>query len=87
MNDKPCFGCGMMYADCDHLGRPITYEYCHFVGPEEWAPCYTEEPDEPEDYPEFENSYETEEYWNWLLSSDYDYIGDINGTSCTSLDR
>ena len=50
---NPCFGCGMMYADCDHLGRPITDEYCHFVGPEEWAPCYTEESDEPEDYPEY----------------------------------
>lgn len=41
-----CFGCGYMRADPDNEGRPITNEYCHFDGPEGWAPCEYVEYDE-----------------------------------------
>ena len=34
-----CFNCGYMYADCDECGEPTSLEYCHFEGPNEWAPC------------------------------------------------
>ena len=34
-----CFGCGYMWADLDEEGRPITREYCHYEGPDAWAPC------------------------------------------------
>ena len=38
-----CFNCGYWYADVDELGEPLTIEYCHFEGPEGWAPCETED--------------------------------------------
>jgi len=50
-----CFNCGYMWADFDEEGRPITREYCHYEGPDAWAPC--EQDDnyyEPEDYSEYE---------------------------------
>ena len=34
-----CFNCGYMWADLDEEGRPITNEYCHYEGPDAWAPC------------------------------------------------
>ena len=34
-----CINCGYRYADCDENGVPISLEYCHFEGPDEWAPC------------------------------------------------
>ena len=34
-----CFNCGYMWADLDDEGRPITREYCHYEGPDAWAPC------------------------------------------------
>ena len=34
-----CFGCGYMWADLDDEGMPITSEYCHYDGPDAWAPC------------------------------------------------
>lgn len=57
-----CFGCGCMWADLDEDGRPITSEYCHFDGPDEWAPCMQDE--------------EPDGYWDWALSGDYDEISD-----------
>lgn len=42
-----CFNCGYMWADLDDEGRPITREYCHYEGPDGWAPC------EQDDYQEF----------------------------------
>lgn len=54
--------CGYWWADCDEEGTPISLEYCHFDGPDGWAPC---EQDAYEDY-------ETDEYLNWLYSADYD---------------
>lgn len=55
--------CGYWWADLDEEGTPISLEYCHYVGPDEWAPCaqdddYEEEPTfeeygAPYDYQEF----------------------------------
>ena len=42
-----CFNCGYMWADLDEDGTPITREYCHYEGPDAWAPC------EQDDYQEF----------------------------------
>lgn len=50
-----CFGCGYMWADLDEEGRPITKEYCHFDGPDGWAPC------EQDEYDEYANEARIEE--------------------------
>ena len=34
-----CERCGFLWADLDSEGCPITFEYCHYEGPPEWAPC------------------------------------------------
>lgn len=34
-----CFNCGYMYADLNDEGEPISQEYCHYDGPDAWAPC------------------------------------------------
>lgn len=61
-----CFNCGYMWADLDEEGRPITNEYCHYDGPDGWAPCEYE--DNYEEYPEEDYSDEVEEYEQWLNS-------------------
>ena len=38
-------GCGYYYADLDDEGKPLTLNYCHFSGPEGWAPCEVEPQD------------------------------------------
>ena len=35
--------CGYWRVDLDENGAPISSEYCHYIGPEEWAPCASEE--------------------------------------------
>lgn len=65
-----CFGCGYMWADLDEEGRPVTNEYCHFDGPEGYAPC------EQDEYNEYANEADIEareaeeeaEYMEWLES-------------------
>ena len=41
-----------MWADCDENGKPITGEYCHYEGPDAWAPCEQDDIElyEEEDY-------------------------------------
>jgi hypothetical protein len=60
-----CTNCGYYWADCDENGAPISLEYCHYIGPEDWAPCaqndYYEEPEE--DYYD-----DIEEYEAWLAA-------------------
>lgn len=63
-----CKHCGYCWADRDDDGTPISLEYCHYEGPDEWAPCaqddYYEEHEEPE-----EDYYDdTEEYEAWLAA-------------------
>lgn len=38
-----CFNCGYMWADLDEDGTPISSEYCHYTGPDAWAPCEAED--------------------------------------------
>ena len=38
-----CFNCMFMHPDWDVNGNVIRPEYCHYVGPDEWAPCAEEE--------------------------------------------
>ena len=59
-----CFNCGYMWADCDEEGNVISQEYCHYEGPDAWAPC--EQDDEYEEYPEEDYSDEIEAYEQWL---------------------
>ena len=65
-----CFGCGYMWADRDDDGVAITSEYCHYEGPDAWAPCvqddyYDELRAEEEAYREEIDAY----YGNKLLCS------------------
>ena len=65
-----CFGCGYMWADLDEEGRPITNEYCHYEGPDAWAPC---EQDKYNEYAneaciEEEEAREEAEFEEWLES-------------------
>lgn len=79
--------CGYWWADLDEDGRPITSEYCHYDGPEGWAPCEYEEyyPDEAyaeareaeEEYErwleEQTRLFEDEEHWTHEFGQPYDY--------------
>ena len=54
MSNSSCFYCGYMWADLDEDGTPISLEYCHFDGPDEWAPCM-------QDYPGYDYMADAEE--------------------------
>ena len=41
-----CKNCGYYWADVNEDGEPESLEYCHFDGPDEWAPCVQNEYDE-----------------------------------------
>lgn len=41
-----CKYCGYCWADVNEDGEPKSLEYCHFDGPEGWAPCEYVEYDE-----------------------------------------
>ena len=41
-----CITCGYCWADVNEDGEPESFEYCHFDGPEGWAPCAQDEYDE-----------------------------------------
>lgn len=84
-----CFGCGYMWADRDDDGVAITSEYCHYEGPDAWAPCeqddyydelraeeeaYKEEIDAYAEWIEAETQRELEEeYRNDFYGEPYDY--------------
>lgn len=40
-----CAYCGYYWQEQDE-----DYPYCHYVGPNGWAPCEQEDNNEPEDY-------------------------------------
>lgn len=65
-----CFNCGYMWADLDDEGRPITREYCHYEGPDAWAPCEYDEYDEYADEAYVDECEAEEEaaYDAWLES-------------------
>lgn len=79
-----CFNCGYMWADLNDEGRPITNEYCHYEGPDAWAPCEQDEyyaaleAEEAEVRAEAEAA--TEEYEAWLMEqaiADEDYRSSV----------
>lgn len=49
-----CKHCGYCWADIDEDGVQMSLEYCHFDGPDDWAPCVQEE------YNEYANEAEAE---------------------------
>ena len=63
--------CGYWWADCDEDGEPISLPYCHYDGPDEWAPCAQDdyyrvlEAEEAEYRAEAEAA--AEEYEMWLM--------------------
>ena len=60
-----CDHCGYYWADLDDEGNPISLEYCHYEGPDAWAPC------EQDNYDEYANEAYIEEeaaYEEWLDS-------------------
>lgn len=62
--------CGYWWADLDEDGRPITSEYCHYDGPEGWAPCVQDEYNKYANEADIEASEAEEEaaYEEWLES-------------------
>lgn len=67
---RECFNCGYWWADLDEDGTPISLEYCHYEGPDAWAPCVQDdyyaqlEAEEAELRAEAEAA--AEEYEEWL---------------------
>ena len=46
-----CEMCGYYWSDLDEAGAPIDRPYCHYDGPERWAPCELDDyGTEPDDY-------------------------------------
>lgn len=58
--------CGYWWADLDEDGAPISLEYCHYKGPDAWAPCEYVEYDEYADEAYAEAREAEEEYERWL---------------------
>lgn len=62
-----CKHCGYCWADVDEDGVPMSLEYCHFDGPDSWAPCeYNEDEYANEARIEEEDAREEAEYVAWL---------------------
>ena len=74
-----CFNCMYMHPDWDVNGNVIRPEYCHYVGPDEWAPCakeeYELEPDPALDWLEMEQAIAEEDYRSSVeyYGEPYDY--------------
>ena len=66
-----CITCGYYWADVNEDGEPESLEYCHFDGPEGWAPCeqdsYDVYADDDADA-EAREAEEEAEYVEWLES-------------------
>ena len=69
-----CFNCGYMCADRDEEGVPISNEYCHYDGPDAWAPCeqdniYDEAAEEAAYWESIEHEYYSEENYDpdWIF--------------------
>ena len=59
-----CEQCGYQWPDVDENGELINAPYCHYEGPDEWAPCnqddYIEEDDPAAEW------MEEQHYEEWL---------------------
>ena len=47
-----CEQCGYQWPDVDENGELISAPYCHYEGPDEWAPCAQDDYEEDYDYEE-----------------------------------
>lgn len=66
-----CRNCGYCWADVDEDGVPMSLEYCHFDGPDDYAPCeYSEDEYANEARIEEEEAREEAEFEEWLESLD-----------------
>ncbi len=71
--------CMFMHPDWGVNGNVIRPEYCHYVGPDEWAPCaeeeYELEPDPALDWLEMEQAIAEEDYRSSVeyYGEPYDY--------------
>lgn len=54
--------CGYYWADLDEEGTPISLPYCHYDGPDEWAPCAQEVYDEEPTFEEYGAPYDYQEF-------------------------
>ncbi len=65
-----CFYCGYWWEDLNEYGEPISLAYCHYDGPNEYAPCEQDSYDEyaNEAYIEEEETKEEAEFDAWLES-------------------
>ena len=74
-----CFNCMFMHPDWDVNGNVIRPEYCHYTGPDEWAPCaeeeYELEPDPALDWLEMEQAIADKDYRSSIeyYGEPYDY--------------
>ena len=71
-----CFNCMYMHPDWDVNGNVIRPEYCHYVGPDEWAPCAEEEYEEDA----YDVSYAYDSMNDWLIDqaiADEDYRSSV----------
>lgn len=66
-----CEMCGYYWADCSEDGRTIGNAYCHYEGPDAWAPC---EQDEMTPYEEYDpdDEYDPEAETELWLESEMD---------------
>lgn len=62
--------CGYWWEDLNECGEPISLAYCHYDGPDEWAPCVQDEYNEyaNEARIEEEEAREEAEFDEWLES-------------------
>lgn len=62
--------CGYWWEDLNEYGEPISLAYCHYDGPDEWAPCVQDEYNEYANEADIEarEAEEEAEYVEWLES-------------------
>lgn len=65
-----CRNCGYCWADINEDGEPESLEYCHFDGPEGWAPCEQDSYDEYANEADLEAREAEEEYERWLAETE-----------------
>lgn len=63
-----CDYCGYNWADLDDEGTPISREHCHWVGPDDWAPCAQDDEYDytNEEYESYMSEYEEDDYYDWV---------------------
>lgn len=65
-----CVNCGYRYADVNENGEPISLEYCHYEGIEDYMPC----------------QYESAPARYTVMYEGYLFMGDSDGLNCHDYD-